>query len=223
MESTPPHYNQYLLIHNISKPKNYGMLLRSAAAFDVRKIFLVSKNFEEKRKSKIFRDFNLFFGDKGTSRKLEYEVFGSIRQAKDYFVANGIRVCGVEITQDAQSINTRPFHGDTVFVLGNEGEGLIDALKNICDQFVYIPQYTDKTASLNVAVAGSIIFHGFAVWSNYKEAPIFGEKYQNLDAPTKTTYLHFKIHDSDQPGNQEAIKEGESSGHDADGQVISEE
>jgi len=32
----------------------------------------------------------------------------------------------------------------------------------MCDHFVYIPQYTDKTASLNVAVAGSIIFHHFA-------------------------------------------------------------
>ena len=222
METTPTRYNQYLLIHNISKPKNYGMMLRSAAAFDVRKIFLVSKNFEEKRKSKIFRDFNLFFGDKGTSRKLEYEVFGSIRQAKDYFVANNVRVCGVEITQDAKSINTHPFQGDTVFVLGNEGEGLIDALKNICDHFVYIPQYTDKTASLNVAVAGSIIFHGFAVWANYKEAPIFGEKFQNLEAPTKTTYLHFKIHDNDQPINQENIKEGESSESHLDADLINE-
>ena len=222
METTPTRYNQYLLIHNISKPKNYGMLLRSAAAFDVRKIFLVSKNFEEKRKSKIFRDFNLFFGDKGTSRKLEYEVFGSIRQAKDYFVANNIRVCGVEITQDSKSVNSQPFYGDTVFVLGNEGEGLIDALKNICDQFVYIPQYTDKTASLNVAVAGSIIFHGFAVWANYKEAPIFGEKFQNLEAPTKTTYLHFKIHESDQPITQETIKDDDSSGNEVGSDVIKE-
>ena len=34
--------------------------------------------------------------------------------------------------------------------------------KEICDHFVYIPQYTEKTASLNVSVAGSIIFHHFA-------------------------------------------------------------
>jgi len=34
--------------------------------------------------------------------------------------------------------------------------------KAICDHFVYIPQYTNKTASLNIAVAGSIIFHHFA-------------------------------------------------------------
>jgi len=39
---------------------------------------------------------------------------------------------------------------------------LIEKHKEICDHFVYIPQYTEKTASLNVAVAGSIIFHHFA-------------------------------------------------------------
>ncbi len=200
--------NQYLLIHNITKPKNYGMMLRSAAAFDVKKIFLISKNFEEKRKSKIFRDFNLFFGDKGTSRKLEYEVFSGIKQAKAYFMINNIRVCGIEITQGSESITTNPFYGDTVFVLGNEGEGLIDALKDICDQFVFIPQYTDKTASLNVAVAGSIIFHRFAVWAQYEEAPIFGEKFQNLEAPTKTTFFHFKIHDDETAKDQIAIEEG---------------
>jgi hypothetical protein len=47
----------------------------------------------------------------------------------------------------------------------------------ICDHFVYIPQYTDKTASLNVAIAGSIIFHHFALWANYQEAGREGFKF----------------------------------------------
>ena len=47
----------------------------------------------------------------------------------------------------------------------------------MCDHFVYIPQYTDKTASLNVAIAGSIIFHHFAIYANYPEAGRTGEKF----------------------------------------------
>lgn len=43
-----------------------------------------------------------------------------------------------------------------------KGSGLHEKHKEICDHFVYIPQYTEKTASLNVAIAGSIIFHHFA-------------------------------------------------------------
>jgi hypothetical protein len=59
-----------------------------------------------------------------------------------------------------------------------KGQGLLEIHKQICDYFVYIPQYTNKTASLNVAVAGSIIFHYFAVWAGYEESQMFGEKFQ---------------------------------------------
>jgi len=34
---------------------------------------------------------------------------------------------------------------------------------------VYIPQYSDKTASLNVAVATSIVIHNFALFNGYDE------------------------------------------------------
>lgn len=62
-------------------------------------------------------------------------------------------------------------------MLGNEGSGLNANQMAICDHFVYIPQYTDKTASLNVAIAGSIIFHHFALWAQYKEASRDGYKF----------------------------------------------
>ena len=33
-----------VLIHNIQKPRNIGMIIRSAAAFNIKKIFLICKN-----------------------------------------------------------------------------------------------------------------------------------------------------------------------------------
>lgn len=41
----------------------------------------------------------------------------------------------------------------------------------VCDEFVYIPQYSGHTASLNVAVAASIVLQYFAVWACYPEQP----------------------------------------------------
>lgn len=38
-----------------------------------------------------------------------------------------------------------------------------------CDGFVYIAQFGTGTASLNVAVAGSIVMHRFALWAEKKE------------------------------------------------------
>ena len=47
---------------------------------------------------------------------------------------------------------------------GNEGTGLSVKQKSVCDYFIFIPQYGNGTASLNVNVATSIILHRFQVW-----------------------------------------------------------
>merc|ERR1711953_1010392 len=62
-------------------------------------------------------------------------------------------------------------------MLGNEGAGMTDAQRAICDFFVYIPQHSGATASLNVAIAGSIVLHHFAVWAGMKEHDRKGEKF----------------------------------------------
>jgi len=51
---------------------------------------------------------------------MEFYNFGSLGEAREYFVCNKIRVCGVEIDESARSIVEHPFVGDTVFILGNE-------------------------------------------------------------------------------------------------------
>jgi len=46
-----------------------------------------------------------------------------------------------------------------------------------CDFFVYIPQHSGATASLNVAIAGSIVLHHFALWAQMPEHARKGEKF----------------------------------------------
>lgn len=176
----------YLLLHNIAKPKNVGMIVRSACAFNVQKIFLISKDPEKKLKSKLLKDFGVSFGAQGTENKIEYEFFFSVKAAKDYFVEKGIKIVGIEIGNGARSLH-KPgaFEGDTVLVPGNEGDGLIEPLKSICDYFVYIPQYTNKTASLNVAVATSIMLAEFARWAGYPEHEPTGEKFRTPEDELK--------------------------------------
>ena len=76
---------------------------------------------------------------------------------------------GVEITPDAKSVAEEPFDGPTALLMGNEGHGLTEAQKEACDSFVYIPQFGDGTASLNVSVAAGIVMHRFASWAKYNE------------------------------------------------------
>jgi hypothetical protein len=48
-----------------------------------------------------------------------------------------------------------------------QGQGLNERQLALCDSFVYIPQYGPGTASLNVAVAASIVLHHFALFAGY--------------------------------------------------------
>lgn len=41
------------------------------------------------------------FGNHGTQSQMEFDIFKSLKEAKSYFVANKINVCGVEITPDS--------------------------------------------------------------------------------------------------------------------------
>lgn len=59
----------------------------------------------------------------------------------------------------------------------------------LCDYFVYIPHFGNGTASLNVAVAFSIVCHRFATWAKYVERPRVGEKFV-VDEGAKMEVMH---------------------------------
>jgi tRNA G18 (ribose-2'-O)-methylase SpoU len=170
----------YLFLHNISKKHSIGNLIRSACAFNISKIFYVSNRPEGSKKMKAINEFHCF-GHQGTYNQMEFQSFGNIGEAKKYFEGNKIKICGVEIGEGSKPVQDHPFHGDTAFFMGNEGSGLLPMHRELCDHFVYIPQYTEKTASLNVYVAAGIVFHHFALWANFQEAKVYGEKYQHQE------------------------------------------
>ena len=69
METLPDRKSKgSMLMFNISKSKNFGTILRSAAAFGLSEVFLVEAN--HKKLSK--------FGSQGTADKLDYRVFQSL-------------------------------------------------------------------------------------------------------------------------------------------------
>lgn len=159
----------YVLIYNISKAKNIGTLIRSACAFGVKQIFVLGTD------KKIMKKF---FGSQGTVQKVEFKFFENLTVLKEHCSQNSIHFCGIEIGNEAKPVHKFEFKGNTLFVLGNEGIGMNDKQKELCkDNLVYIPQYSDKTASLNVSIAASIVFHHYALWAGYKEADVNEEKY----------------------------------------------
>ena len=70
------------------------------------------------------------------------------------------------IAASAVSVEAEPWDGDVALMLGNEGAGMSGPQLAACDRFVYVAQHGAGTASLNVAVAASIVLHRFDAWAS---------------------------------------------------------
>nr|CAD1829687.1 unnamed protein product [Ananas comosus var. bracteatus] len=173
-----------VVVHNVAKRHNVGTLARSAAAFGVSEVVVVGR-----------RDFNSF-GSHGSTAHLRFRHLSSLPspaatsrhpktlipktlEERDY------DICGVEIVDGAMPVTDHPFRKSTAFLLGNEGTGLSERECEICDFFVYIPQYGGGTASLNVTVAASIVLHHFGVWAGFPERVREGNKFVVAEKPSK--------------------------------------
>ncbi|TFJ87495.1 hypothetical protein NSK_000847 [Nannochloropsis salina CCMP1776] len=97
-------------------------------------------------------------------------------ECRDQLREQNVQIWGVEIGEAAVNVEEIPWatsaskwekegRGGIALLLGNEGTGMSARQARVCDGFVYISQYGQGTASLNVAVAGSIVMHRFSEWA----------------------------------------------------------
>ena len=151
-------YNFSVLIFNIQSKHNVKSIINTSLSFNCDKILIIGKD------KKVLQQFysneknQLIINEK-------FLIFNDLEELKEYIKKNNIFVCGIEIGKDCIPIQKEPFKGDTLFVLGNEGMGLNQRQKELCDQYVFIEQYSNKTGSLNVSIAASIIFYHFFNWA----------------------------------------------------------
>ncbi|CAB1117421.1 unnamed protein product [Ectocarpus sp. CCAP 1310/34] len=101
---------------------------------------------------------------RGLPPGITFTRFSDLPSCRDYVHSRGGTLIGVEIGGGARNIDEEPFLGTCAFMPGNEGSGMSEQQKACCDSFVYISQHGGGTASLNVAVAASIVLHRYAGW-----------------------------------------------------------
>jgi len=152
MASTPEDSGgRYLLLTNISKANNLRNLVYTAAAHGFVPIVV---------------------GERG--RGVEEEAvleeqlpkiptilrFHELDEAVEYLRSRNIPVIGIEIMAESRSILDPGALPDRMALMpGNEGSGLSATQKAVCESFVFIPQYSAGTASLNVNVATALVLH----------------------------------------------------------------
>ncbi|CAI5708984.1 unnamed protein product [Peronospora destructor] len=153
VNASPPRH--FLILNNVQKIRNIKNMLVSASAFGVKEVFVVGQKKFDLQEQEPFL----------ASLSCQVTRLATLKDCRMYCTERNIRIIGVEIMYNAKSIADQPLHGDSAFIMGNEGSGLKSAQVAICDDFVYIPQYGGGTASLNVTVAASIILQSFALWA----------------------------------------------------------
>lgn len=196
-----------VLIYNVAKKQNVGTIVRTAVAFAATQIIVVGNVSGETRHRRRESTVSLCccalahigcvsllvlpslcpplqrklstLGNQATNKYISWKHFEKWGDCLKWVKQSGFKLVGVEIGSRAVNIEKRPFSDKTIFVLGNEGQGLSQETMDACDELVYIPQYGRGTASLNVATATSIVLHHFAEWAKYPtHAPIEGFKFE---------------------------------------------
>lgn len=115
-------FTSALVLFNISKSRNFGEIIRTADALGISEILIVGR--------KQFSTYGHFGTDNGRKRRHFY----TLDDAVNYLRCHQYNIAGIEISPDSRSIEQHPFHGNTAFLPGNEGDGLSDKQKEICDQ-----------------------------------------------------------------------------------------
>ncbi|MBU1093313.1 MAG: RNA methyltransferase [Firmicutes bacterium] len=137
--------DKILVLDDVQDPDNVGALLRSASAFGFVHV-IASLKTADLYNEKVIRASKGAFFDVYVERRPLYEALVELK-ALDYQL----------IYADAHETGIPQKHKKTALIMGNEGHGIHDEIKNICDGAVCIP--TQNVESLNVSVAGGILMY----------------------------------------------------------------
>ena len=137
-----------LLLDGVGQPFNLGSIMRTAAAFGVRQIWLcgdtASPAHPSARKTAL-----------GTDRLISFSRAASGAAGAQAARAAGFRVIAIELASDAAPLHEADLAGDICLALGNEDHGCSAGLLAAADLVAYIPQ-VGKVGSLNVAAAAAV-------------------------------------------------------------------
>jgi tRNA (guanosine-2'-O-)-methyltransferase len=142
-----------LLLDSVGQPFNVGSIVRTAAAFDARQLWLCGNTSPLDHPSA--RKMSL-----GTERfvtaEREPDPVSAVKTAR----ADGYRVVAIELASGAVPLHEAPLDtvlpgGGICLAVGNEDHGCSPALLAAVDAVAYIPQ-PSRVGSLNVAVATAI-------------------------------------------------------------------
>jgi 23S rRNA (guanosine2251-2'-O)-methyltransferase len=149
-ESFKAKHKSYRIIalDGITNPQNLGMIIRSCAAGNVDAILLPTKGAAQISPLVIKASV-------GTLFKMPIIKTSNLKETLKSFKKDGADVYSLSSHAHA-SYKTQSYSDKTIFVLGNESEGVSKAVESICNESIAIPMQRG-VESLNVAVTASLL------------------------------------------------------------------
>jgi tRNA (guanosine-2'-O-)-methyltransferase len=140
-----------LLLDRLQGPFNVGSILRTAAAYGVDHLWLVEGTVSP-------GDAKVAKTALGSGRYLTWTWCDTAERAAEAARAEGYRVVGLELADDAVPLPELPVGDATCLAVGHEDRGLSSPALAACDALAYIPQL-GRIGSLNVATATAIALY----------------------------------------------------------------
>jgi 23S rRNA (guanosine2251-2'-O)-methyltransferase len=137
-----------LALDGITNPQNLGMIIRSCAAGNIDAILLPTKRAAQISPLVIKSSV-------GTLFKMPIIKTDNLKKTLESFKSKGAQLYRLS-SHASQSYKNEHYSDKTIFVLGNESEGVSKEVENICDKNILIPMQRD-VESLNVAVTAALL------------------------------------------------------------------
>jgi 23S rRNA (guanosine2251-2'-O)-methyltransferase len=147
-----------LILDTLQDPQNLGTLLRTAEAVGVHGVLLPLKRTATVTPAVV----------NASSGASEHLLIAQMNLAQGIarLQESGVWVVGLEGTREAQEITKIRLDGAVALVVGSEGEGMRQLVKDSCDILARLPM-KGKISSLNAASAGSVALY-FALQARQK-------------------------------------------------------
>lgn len=137
-----------LILDGIQDPGNLGTIIRSAVAFNINTIIL-SDTSVDLYNSKVVRSTEGMLFNINILRRNLSEFIPILKNM-------GYKIIGTDVNEGVDIRNMSK--EDVAIVIGNEGNGMSDDVRNLCDIFINIPM-NSSCESLNAGVAASIVMY----------------------------------------------------------------
>ena len=151
---TAPSPIRLLVLDGVTDPHNLGACLRSADATGVTAVVVP-------RRGACGLTPVVCRTAVGAAESVPYFEVGSLAKCLDDCRQRAIHVVGTDLSERSVSVQEFRPQGDLAIVMGAEGLGMRDQVRERCDTLVFIPM-RGEVQSLNVSVATGVVLYQLA-------------------------------------------------------------